>query len=772
MLSKLSVAQRIYAGFGAMIALLAAIVAFAYFGVSAVSNTFLDYRSAARQTVAVSGFVESLSAARLADLDYRLETSADKAAALGERIASLHIDDPQAMALFSGDPESEAALANFSQSAMAYDAAFATLTEHQTAIEASVAQLRAVGDTLREDANAALRAVSGNFNATGSAGFGVQSTILTQFEVEQFLLTNDPARLAAAAEQAEIAKTNLQVLHDAVISNSQKATANRMIAGIDAYMGHANTAAEALFARNAVMTEQLDVLGPQMQEGFGAMLAALQARQDALGPSGAAMAQTTQTVVLAAGIGALVVGMLLATIIGRGLSSTIRQVAGRMRQLADGDLDLELDDKQRHEVGQMIDALAVFRDNGRAMRDMDAEKQAVAARDAEEHRVRGQLQGEIQSVVSAAVAGDFSVRIESRYEDPELSNFALSVNTLMETVDRGLSETGDVLAAMADADLSQRVNGAYEGAFARLKHDTNAMADTFAEIIGRLKETSKALKLATGEILSGSNDLSERTTRQAATIEETSASMEQLAATVTDNAQKALDALEKTQSAATLADKGGEVMGKANAAMERITTSSGKVSDIIKMIDDIAFQTNLLALNASVEAARAGEAGKGFAVVAVEVRRLAQSAAQASSEVKVLIEQSASEVDGGSRLVAQAAETLKDIRAAVSENAQLMQGISTASRDQASAISEVSSAVRQLDEMTQHNAALVEETNASIEQTETQVIELDTVVARFTLDAVDAEIAEWEEDVERDAAPRRVLGANGNAAVAADWSEF
>ncbi len=216
-------------------------------------------------------------------------------------------------------------------------------------------------------------------------------------------------------------------------------------------------------------------------------------------------------------------------------------------------------------------------------------------------------------------------------------------------------------------------------------------------------------------------------------MEETSAAMEKLAAAVSENAHKADDAYGKTRAAAELAERGGTVMDETTEAMSRITNSSAKVSDIIKMIDDIAFQTNLLALNASVEAARAGEAGKGFAVVAIEVRRLAQSAAQASAEVKLLIEQSTSEVDGGTRLVEQAAQTLREIRDAVVENAALMQDISRAIRDQADAINEVGSSVRILDEMTQHNAALVEEINAAIAQSETQAGELDVIVAGFTV---------------------------------------
>jgi methyl-accepting chemotaxis protein len=238
------------------------------------------------------------------------------------------------------------------------------------------------------------------------------------------------------------------------------------------------------------------------------------------------------------------------------------------------------------------------------------------------------------------------------------------------------------------------------------------------------------------------------------------------------------DANQKVQLMSQSATQSGAVMNQANAAMERITSSSSKISNIIGMIDDIAFQTNLLALNASVEAARAGDAGKGFAVVAVEVRRLAQSAASASSDVKALIEQSANEVKGGSKLVSSASEQLTAMLNAVDENASLMQSIAKASRDQAAAIDEVSVAVRTLDEMTQHNAALVEETNAAIEQTEAQASELDRVVDIFTIeDAAEAPKraaapAPQRGVVDKVRSAARSYLTQGNAAIAKDWSEF
>jgi len=485
------------------------------------------------------------------------------------------------------------------------------------------------------------------------------------------------------------------------------------------------------------------------------------------------------------GLALLAAAAVIGYIFSRSITRPLTRLTASMKALAEGQLDAEVTDAGRHdEIGEMARTVEVFRESALKVNSMtEGERRAAADRRVERSTMMQALQRSFGEVVDAAQQGDFGRRVEAEFPDRELNVIAASINNLVETVERGLGETGRVLSALANTDLTHRVEGEYEGAFHQLKTDTNAVAEKLGDIVGRLKDTSRTLKTATTEILSGANDLSERTAKQAATIEETSAAMEQLANTVLENAQRAKEASVVAGTVTQTAEEGGAVMVKATDAMERITNSSGKISNIIGLIDDIAFQTNLLALNASVEAARAGEAGKGFAVVAVEVRRLAQSAAQASSEVKGLIEQSGTEVKTGSKLVLEAASKLQAMLVAARSSNELMDGIARQSQDQAASIEEVNAAVRQMDEMTQHNAALVEETNAAIEQTEAQAVALDGIVEVFTTTSGGARTARpaaapaargirgLQERVRN--AARSYLSA-GNAAVAVDkdWEEF
>ena len=495
----------------------------------------------------------------------------------------------------------------------------------------------------------------------------------------------------------------------------------------------------------------------------------------------AADAETLQSLLVSGALGVFAIFVMIgsASFGARSIAKPIRLITTRMSTLANNEFQADIPYVGRpDEIGDMAAAVQVFKENAIQVEELNAAEAVRTGQTRERAAAMAALVKELGEVVDAAAEGDFSRRIGVTLKDADLMGVARSVNSLVETVDRGLGETGDVLSALARTDLTKQVQGDYRGAFAKLKADTNAVVDNLTQVVGQLRSTSGGLKTATGEILAGANDLAERTTKQAAAIEETSAAMEQLAATVVDNAKRAEQASSKARTVSTTAEQTGEVMTKSNTAMERISSSSAKISSIIGLIDDIAFQTNLLALNASVEAARAGDAGKGFAVVAVEVRRLAQSAASASSEVKVLIEQSAGEVNSGSKLVSEATQKLVSMLEDIRESAQLTQGISDATREQSSAISEVTTAIRQMDEMTQHNAALVEETNAAIEQTESQANELDRIVEVFVVDGPARRVLRTEpasgikalQSKARSAVDTHL--AQGNAALRKDWAEF
>ena len=338
---------------------------------------------------------------------------------------------------------------------------------------------------------------------------------------------------------------------------------------------------------------------------------------------------------------------------------------------------------------------------------------------------------QVAAIVDAAREGDFTKRIPVSDKSGFMLDLSKGMNDVTETVDRGLSETVRMMSALAQGDLSQRVAGEFKGSFLQLKTDANTMADKIRSIARRISGVSGEVQGATREIASGVADLSARTEHQASSLEETSASMEQLATTVRQNAGNAQEANRLASAASSSAVSGGDIANRAVTAMGRIEESSRQITDIVGLIQDIAFQTNLLALNAAVEAARAGEAGKGFAVVANEVRALAQRAGQASKDIKGLIVNSDTQVREGVTLVKQAGGSLTEIVASVKKVATLVSEIAAATQEQSSGIEQVSKAVTGMDQMTQQNAALVEETNAALQSAQSQVDELRNVVAFF-----------------------------------------
>ena len=286
---------------------------------------------------------------------------------------------------------------------------------------------------------------------------------------------------------------------------------------------------------------------------------------------------------------------------------------------------------------------------------------------------------------------------------------------------------------ISSSDLTGRIEAKGIVELAKLMQSLRVLQINIKWLVGQIRESTDLVNAGASEIASGNADLSARTESQASSLEETASSMEELTSTVKQNAESAHHASKLVSSTAEIAVNGGEVVGKVIHTMGSIKESSRKISDIIGVIDGIAFQTNILALNAAVEAARAGEQGRGFAVVAAEVRNLAQRSAGAAKEIKTLIGDSVEKVEAGRKLVDEAGEAMEDIVTSVQLVADIISGTATASQEQSAGIEQINQAVGQMDEMTQQNAALVEEAAAAAESLQNQSMKLAELVKTFKL---------------------------------------
>ncbi len=343
--------------------------------------------------------------------------------------------------------------------------------------------------------------------------------------------------------------------------------------------------------------------------------------------------------------------------------------------------------------------------------------------------------GEIEHIVDAAAnRGDFSIKLDMSGKQGYVKTLSELLNQLSNVTETGLNDVLRVANLLAKGDLTESITRDYPGTFGQVKLGMNGTVENLKVLVGEIVDATDTINTASKEIASGNSDLSQRTEEQASSLEETASSMEELTSTVRQNAENAKQANQLAIGASDVAGKGGAVVGQVVVTMDSINESSRKIVDIISVIDGIAFQTNILALNAAVEAARAGEQGRGFAVVAGEVRNLAQRSAAAAKEIKTLIGDSVEKVEGGSKLVAQAGQTMEEIVTAIKRVTDIMSEITAASAEQSQGIEQVNTAITQMDEVTQQNAALVEEAAAAAEALQEQAQNLSVSVGTFKVD--------------------------------------
>ncbi|HJV28101.1 MAG TPA: methyl-accepting chemotaxis protein [Aromatoleum sp.] len=405
-----------------------------------------------------------------------------------------------------------------------------------------------------------------------------------------------------------------------------------------------------------------------------------------------------------------VLSLMISRSIARQLGGEPIYAAEAVHRIANGDLSMELQ-VRKGDTTSLLASLKTMQDSLRTTVD------------------------EVQILVEAAATrGEFDVTVTTEGRKGFMLTLAEQLNLLSEITDKGLRDVMQVADALAHGDLTQTVDNDYPGLFAQTREGINTTVENLRKLVDEIKSSVDSINIASKEIAQGNQDLSQRTEEQASSLEETASSMEELTSTVKQNAENARHANQLANGASEAAGKGGVVVGEVVGTMRSINDSSRKIVDIISVIDGIAFQTNILALNAAVEAARAGEQGRGFAVVASEVRSLAQRSAGAAKEIKALIDDSVEKVEKGSRLVEQAGTSMDEIVGSIRRVTDVMGEISAASIEQSSGIEQVNQAVTQMDEVTQQNAALVEEAAAAAEALEEQAQNLAQAVSVFKLD--------------------------------------
>jgi methyl-accepting chemotaxis protein len=442
--------------------------------------------------------------------------------------------------------------------------------------------------------------------------------------------------------------------------------------------------------------------GKQWFEAATARLDVLRSAQDELlrnlvAQIAAAHSQTIVELLIACASAFIVIGAIAALAIAtmRSISRPIRAIAATMSRLAVGDHAIEIDALGRKdEIGEMAKAVLVFRDSARQK--VEREKQV------EEERRR--LEEEHKRLETGAIERERSLV---------------------------MSSIGASLAKLAAKDLSYRIVEDLPAAYRQLQTDFNAAIEQLEDAVIGVAGSIQAIESGSRQIAGAADDLSHRTETQAASLEQTAAAVNEITATVNAGAESSNHARKVVALAKDDAEKSGVIVGKAMVAMDNIAKSSREISQIIVVIDEIAFQTNLLALNAGVEAARAGETGRGFAVIASEVRALAQRSAEAAKEIKDLISTSSSQVSEGVLLVGEAGQTLKRIVAQVIELNNVVSTVAAGVKERSIALGEVNAAVHQMEELTQRNAAVAEETTAASHQLQEESERLIQWIARF-----------------------------------------
>ena len=692
-MSSVSVTNRINLGFAILTCVIVCLAGVAYLAVSQLGSSYQDYRSTTRQTTLITNIVEDMFEARIAALKYRSNPSDATASDVRGNIDEI-LQEARSPLLDTATDSVQSQIVKVASLAEAYvngfDEASRTGQEIRDlgrqleltgqAIAASIEAVESVtrpgqsfSDILAESTarTAALNTLGAVTN--GSTAF-VDSGLPVWLETSQ---TNFDDLRFALAELGTTAK-----------SSPGEPWADEVVAHIEDGLT-ALTDFEQTFSRvaenwtfmNEINRGTLDRVGPEMRITLENAFDAVIAQQDELGPAGQRVVDLALRSTPVVGVIAFILAVSIAFLVGRWITIPLRRLAEMTQELASGNTSVAITGAEHaHELGQMARSLEVFKD--------------TIARD-----------------------------------------HAAAERTALETAEQQMvvSLLSDGLDALANGQLDQRLHQKFKETYEPLRLNFNATLDRLEKTMREVVLASQNVENGVADINNSSQNLSERTANQAATLEQSAAALDELTISIKSSAAQSQEVDDTVQAARTEAQNSEEVVNHAVQAMGRIEHSSQQISKITDVISDISFQTNLLALNAGVEAARAGEAGRGFAVVASEVRALAQRSSEAAREVSDLIGKSSAEVTEGTRLVNKAGDALGQIVVAVDQVSRLITEITSSAVEQASGLTEINTGVNMLDEVTQKNASMVETSFVQGQNLVTEARRLESLVQQFQL---------------------------------------
>ncbi|WP_374301805.1 methyl-accepting chemotaxis protein [Ferrovibrio sp.] len=737
LLARLGIRLRIAIGFAVALSLLAVVAAASIFGVQRGGDAFLVYDRITTNNQRLQEFERDVIDLRRSLLLF-VERDDPRGLLTTRRLEPKMTETLASLLESVRDPQRRAALAEITP---LMQATFTKLSQALTARNklksVSSGQLEVYGPMTRDHLMQLIRSAirQNKFVVATEAGLVLDAFSEIRVAATGFVGMGDMSQAAEARGKVTQFVDMIQDLKNQLDNEEQLKLASDAERYAREYETGISDAVKAAGDLNRLVYQEMEQEIAQITAKLDEIKTSQSATLATEREAATAAFRATFVTVLVVSLAAFAVGLLFAWLIGRSIANPVTALTDAMTVLAKGDYGVDVPGLTRgDEIGRMAAAVAVFKQNGQEnqrLRDaVEAERQAAERNRAEQDALLDRAVGEI---VAAAANGDLAQRIDTVPLSGVAVRLGDGVNRLLDAIGGAIDAVGGVLSGLAAGDLTRRVEGEYRGVFAKLQGDVNMAGNTLADAMKHIADNANAVRDASAEISTGSQDLAQRTESQAAALEQTAASMHQVTATVKQNADNAQAANQLATAARDTASSGGTIVQQAVAAMGEIETSAQKIVDIVSLIDEIAFQTNLLALNASVEAARAGEAGKGFAVVAQEVRALAQRSANASKDIKALIQESNAQVKTGATLVNQAGSSLTEIVTAIKKVSDIVAEIAAASAEQARGLEEVNGAVVNMDEMTQRNGALVEQTNASAQTLANQSDALAGLLARFRI---------------------------------------